>query len=339
MRFLAALAVVFYHYFGRPDAPDYGIVTSASRFGYLGVPFFFMISGFVITLSAEGKSPGAFIKSRFLRLFPAYWAAVILTSLIVILFSTSSIPITTMLANLTMIHDYFDIKNVDGVYWTLQVELKFYACILLLILTNLLTRYRFWLSAWLGLCYLYAFTGEPFFMGKIISPSYSVYFIVGVSVFLIAYKPVLQKFGILTLLFSTPLAYYQAHSQSAGFIFDFVPIEQHIAAITVMMSIIALIYASKITSFRSYNYSFYVLGSLTYPLYLIHNVAGKILIALFDTHISNVLAATLITIFIVIGCSFAIHKMIENPIVKILNRWITKLEIRITRYSDKSYIK
>jgi len=38
-----------------------------------------------------------------------------------------------VLANLTMLNDYLGIKNIDGVYWTLQTELKFYACIFLLV--------------------------------------------------------------------------------------------------------------------------------------------------------------------------------------------------------------
>lgn len=41
-----------------------------------------MVSGFVICMSAWGRSVGDFAVSRVSRLFPAYWAAVAFTTLV-----------------------------------------------------------------------------------------------------------------------------------------------------------------------------------------------------------------------------------------------------------------
>ena len=86
LRFTAALSVVAYHWlfwgiehdairsFGRTP------VSWLAAYGFLGVQLFFLISGFVIFLSASGREASAFAAGRATRLYPAYWAGVALTS-------------------------------------------------------------------------------------------------------------------------------------------------------------------------------------------------------------------------------------------------------------------
>ena len=85
LRFLAALSVVFYHYTYRGftqgnysplEFPEIGRVT---RYGYLGVELFFIISGYAVLLSAQGKTVRQFFLSRITRLYPAFWVACTLT--------------------------------------------------------------------------------------------------------------------------------------------------------------------------------------------------------------------------------------------------------------------
>ncbi len=69
-----------------------------------------------------------FVVGRFSRLYPAYWAAVILTFTIL---SITSSPgkgpsWSKALINLTMLQVFFNVGDLDGVYWTLGVELSFY---------------------------------------------------------------------------------------------------------------------------------------------------------------------------------------------------------------------
>ncbi|HTK57695.1 MAG TPA: acyltransferase, partial [Sphingomicrobium sp.] len=65
IRGLAATAVVFHHSHGQ------------SSIGKIGVDFFFVVSGFVIFHSAQGRSAAEFLGARFWRIFPLYWIAVI----------------------------------------------------------------------------------------------------------------------------------------------------------------------------------------------------------------------------------------------------------------------
>jgi peptidoglycan/LPS O-acetylase OafA/YrhL len=81
LRGVAALAVVLFHYtthftklFGASPPP-----TISFSMGHYGVNLFFIISGFVIFMTLEKTlRPMDFVVSRFSRLFPTYWVAIVL---------------------------------------------------------------------------------------------------------------------------------------------------------------------------------------------------------------------------------------------------------------------
>lgn len=85
LRFLAALSVVLYHYTyraymeGHYSPVSYPVLGSFTKYGWLGVQLFFIISGYVVLMSAAGKTVKQFLLSRITRLYPAYWAACTLT--------------------------------------------------------------------------------------------------------------------------------------------------------------------------------------------------------------------------------------------------------------------
>ncbi|WP_306252344.1 acyltransferase [Parvularcula sp. IMCC14364] len=128
LRGLAAMAVLLYHYtsvFPRfwPEAQPPGFVID---FGGFGVHLFFIISGFVILMTLERRgATRAFLKSRFIRLYPIFWVCVTFTFLILILFPVLSAgpDWLTYLVNLTMLQDYIKVQPVDSVYWSLTYEL------------------------------------------------------------------------------------------------------------------------------------------------------------------------------------------------------------------------
>ena len=89
LRITAALAVVCYHYTfsgyaGHITSIAFPALSTAKRYGYLGVDMFFVISGFVVLLSAWGRRPHQFVISRIVRLYPAYWVAVTITAVIAV---------------------------------------------------------------------------------------------------------------------------------------------------------------------------------------------------------------------------------------------------------------
>lgn len=137
LRGIAALSVVLFHYttqFKKMYSPG-GWTDFEFTHGHLGVNLFFIISGFVIFMTLERtKVPLDFVVSRFSRLYPAYWFSVACTFAITHWLGLPGklVDVGTALANGLMFHGFFKVAHVDGVYWTLEVELLFYAGMLFL---------------------------------------------------------------------------------------------------------------------------------------------------------------------------------------------------------------
>ena len=135
LRFSAAVAVVLYHLTYRKIGSQHLFeqIDTVTRFGYLGVNLFFMISGFVILWSAVGRTPAQFAISRFSRLYPIFWVAISITLYALWVFQGQALDLYRIFANMTMVAGYLNKEYIDGVYWTLQVELKFYVLVFILI--------------------------------------------------------------------------------------------------------------------------------------------------------------------------------------------------------------
>src|SRR5699024_7584332 len=80
----AALSGVALHYLyigvnnGKVDSIEHEPFAEIARWGYLGVDLFFVISGYAIIASVEGKDAQQFAVGRALRLYPAFWVALII---------------------------------------------------------------------------------------------------------------------------------------------------------------------------------------------------------------------------------------------------------------------
>ncbi|MFB3301880.1 acyltransferase family protein [Pseudomonas sp. AMR01] len=139
LRALAAWIVVFHHYmqiaynFEQTD----GVSVALFKYGAIGVDLFFVISGFVIFLSASGKdvTPKIFALHRIVRIAPAYWLFTLITAAVLIL-APSVVPLT-LYEPVFLIKSLFFIpaQNPAGigifpvitVGWTLNYEMAFYA--------------------------------------------------------------------------------------------------------------------------------------------------------------------------------------------------------------------
>ncbi|WP_156498849.1 acyltransferase family protein, partial [Oleiphilus sp. HI0079] len=107
-RGLAALGVVLYHFYGslKPalDNALPSFITTLFSYGYLGVPIFFVISGFVIShtvgrTTITRKYFGNFILRRSIRLDFTYWASILLAIILLLgknLYLNADEPIPSM---------------------------------------------------------------------------------------------------------------------------------------------------------------------------------------------------------------------------------------------------
>lgn len=135
LRGLAACAVMLAHFSAPPVFPPTfkftPLMASWSTYGQFGVEVFFMISGFVIALSLKGKSLWTFLVTRFIRLYPIFWVCIGVSCLArgLLLPDQQTFSMARILANATMIPNQFLGINsyIEGSYWTLEMELYFYA--------------------------------------------------------------------------------------------------------------------------------------------------------------------------------------------------------------------
>jgi peptidoglycan/LPS O-acetylase OafA/YrhL len=150
LRGIAAVLVVLHHarqaFINNVDDAATGL-SAYLDVGRLGVVIFFLISGFVIVKAIPGSDPGStaqFWKHRFYRLFPAFWVSVFFATFVAYLvFSTGccafAMPVTKeiFIANMTMSPLRFHEPMLIGVYWSLELELLFYALISMIALVGL----------------------------------------------------------------------------------------------------------------------------------------------------------------------------------------------------------
>ena len=336
LRITAALAVVIYHYTFSGYARHlisiaFPTLSTITRYGYLGVDMFFIISGFVVLLSAWGRRPHEFVISRIVRLYPAYWVAVTITTIVAITLSHGLFKVTPVqyLANLTMLNAVPHIANVDVVYWTLYAEIRFYLLVFVLTWVGI-TRARVVMLLWVWLAATAVLEAHVLPAGSaakidlIVQSQWSHYFIAGMALCLIYRTGFSWQLGIILVI-----AYANAVYQAINF-GDLVSQRYHqplhssvIAAVITVIFVLITLIALRVTR-RLGRPWFAIAGTLTYPLYLVHAYNGFVLINLVGGVVNRwvILAAMIIGM----GCAaYAIHRLVEAPLAARLKRALTRL--------------
>ncbi|WP_433327101.1 acyltransferase family protein [Spirillospora sp. CA-294931] len=323
LRFLAALAVVLFHFTGFGGAgpwPDparelFPALAPVTRYGYLGVDLFFVISGFVILMSVWGRGPGEFGISRVVRLMPAYWVGVLFGGIVYAVFKLGNGVPGLVIPNLTMLQGGLGEKNVDPVYWTLWVELHFYFLIGILAVAGITYRNCLvFMTVWM-LGGVFADEAGSKLLQVMLVPTWSPYFIAGMALFL------MHKFGQTLLLWgyvaaSWLLAMYWS-SWRTGHVFKGADETVVSVVVTVIFAVMYLVATGRLKHLRWHRLT--VLGALTYPLYLTHStIALPLLENLYPeldrwTALAVVIAASL-------ALAYAIQRLVERPGQKWMRR-------------------
>jgi peptidoglycan/LPS O-acetylase OafA/YrhL len=312
VRFFAAFSVVLYHYTARNSSAAFPLLKEITKFGYLGVPLFFMISGYVISFSANNRSAAEFVASRFARLYPAFWAGISVTCITTALLGASQYSTGRILANLTMFNTYLGFEDIEGVYWTLHEELKFYGCVSVLLLFGVFSKFKLWLSVWVSLAVLHLLTHQPVFMGWLISPIYSSSFIAGVAFYLIR-KDGVNRYNISILLVSLIVSGLRGFGQANAFM-DHPGTATQLVSVLIIFSFYVLFYLIVTDHISLGNKKIYfTLGGLTYPLYLMHNIAGKTIIDNLKTIMPEWFMIVCVALLF-LSLSYLVHVGIEKKI-------------------------
>ena len=131
LRFVAAFVVFLAHchsLLGGPLAADTDWFTVQ---GDVGVSFFFVLSGFVLTWSQRSDDrPGAFYRRRFARVYPSHLATWAIASILIAVGDFSLSSRTGALLGTVLLQAWVPDPNVlyavNGVAWSLSAEAFFY---------------------------------------------------------------------------------------------------------------------------------------------------------------------------------------------------------------------
>jgi peptidoglycan/LPS O-acetylase OafA/YrhL len=336
LRITAALSVVIYHYTFSGYARHltsiaYPALSVVTRYGYLGVDMFFTISGFVVLLSAWGRRPHEFVISRIVRLYPAYWVAVTLTTIVAITLSRGLFRVRPIqyVANMTMLNAVAHIANIDVVYWTLYAEIRFYFLIFVLAWLGI-TRSRVVALLWIWLAATAIIEARVLPAGLattldiLVQSQWSHYFIGGMALCLIYRTRFSWQLGAILVL-----AYANAVYQAINF-GHLVANRYHqtlyspvIAGVITAIFIVMTLIAFRVTR-RLGRPWFAVAGALTYPLYLVHAYNGFVIINLIGRHLNRwVLLVVMVTGMCTMA--YAIHQLVETRFPRRLKRALTRL--------------
>jgi peptidoglycan/LPS O-acetylase OafA/YrhL len=327
LRLLAALMVCCYHYAGKngevaqswhqSPGVKFPTLSQFATYGSLGVQFFFLISGFVICMSSWGKGVGHFFRSRVARLYPAYWAAIVLVTVAGLLLPVVSAPLRSdeLLVNLTMLQQPMGVPRVLGVDWTLWVEVRFYALFALCVVWRGVTYRRVVLFCCLWtLAGVFARVADHPLTDELVMRDHAPYFIGGLALYLIhRFGSDLLLWGIVVMSFLLGQRYSVTALWHPGPQGDFHRSPYVIQLIVLLAFVAVAAVALGWTSRANWRW-LTVAGALTYPFYLIHEHLGWFFIRVLHREFG--LGAWLTfaaTVSAMLGIAWLLHRFVEKP--------------------------
>lgn len=338
LRFLAALAVVMFHYAFRgeavgvmpsPGLPDW--FAAISKYGYMGVNLFFMISGFVIAWSAHGRQPLDFAAARLARLYPAHVAALTITFAVTLYAGAPHFSATWLqyAANLTMFAPSFGQPFMDGAYWSIVLELFFYGWVFLFLAFGIFEKHctRIVL-VWLAI----ALFNEHLFHIKAIRviflTEFAGFFAAGILIY--RWRAGLADLATLPLLaLSLGVSVRTSLNLLPVIAVDYRTEFSGLLVCSLVPVLYAIVYAA--TSPRKSRLPSRIilpLGAISYPLYLLHQHIGYIAFAQLKGQFSGFAALALVTVGM-ISLSALVWLFVEKPLVPAMRRALLAPSVQI----------
>lgn len=318
LRGLAALAVCWFHLIGygnnNPSFEVPEVVKWSAMYGWLGVPCFFVLSGFVVPLSMQRARYRLsrfhrFLLRRIVRLDPPYLATVLLCLAIPLLasrmpwFKPVNVTAPQVLAHFGYANAVLGYEWLNPVFWTLAIELQFYLAI--------------------GLCF-------PLIAhAHLAVRTVSVLVLCGLSFAPVngeAYLP--QHLG----LFLIGVIAFHAQWDRASRATCFVALAIVATSVWIVKgppdALVGLGTFAFISLGRQYRPPGVLawLGTVSYSLYLLHhpigiralNFGGRFL----EPTPLNVLAVPLLGVVAALGAAFVLHRWVEAP----AQRWARRID-------------
>lgn len=335
MRGLAAAAVAVYHAHLILAQPQYGglhIFGSVAAYGWLGVNFFFVLSGFIILLAHQRDigmpaTAGRYLWRRFVRVYPIYW-----------IFTTGYVAAALMgigypdfrWTTVNMVSSYllipFDPAPLPPlqVAWTLFYEVTFYAFFLVLILHRRIGIAAF--ALWTLAILTYALVLHRSEMGPL--NIWNIYFVVGMaSLFL--YRRASDRWawpllgaGTAALALLVAVGWVPERIASAA---DTPGILLILAVVfAAMLSGAALV--ERATGLR-FPRLLLLVGDASFSIYLVHSPVLSVLAGLTKRFAAGqvpdaLLFTSMVALSLIAG--IVAHLLVERPLLSTISPWIAR---------------
>jgi peptidoglycan/LPS O-acetylase OafA/YrhL len=318
----------------------------ASRFGWVGVEIFFVISGFGLAISANRRTASEFIKRRLIRIMPVLWACSLIAA--AALWQTDA-PLREILPSFVRSATLFPVgPYVDGTIWALIAGTSFYLlvwAILLLGQTHNLER----IATILGLAsalFLSIFVAEVAWHGlQSVGPlglferfvfkrtllRYGVFFAFGILLWLGIERGLTPRRMLFCCIFAVYGGFEIAlHAASEAAQVDFVIALPPIGAISLAVAVWVVAVCGLIASVHLHNAVggksercggvVRPLGRLAYALYLNHYTLGAVIVYRLLSRQVEPSLVFLTAATVILGSSWFITRWGERAIARVLGR-------------------
>lgn len=324
---LAAVAAVIVYHFGFWGPASHGLPQVAlpglarfGQYGFLGVPVFFAISGFVIAYSAEGRTPIGFAIARFSRIYPTFVLCMTLTFAATLLFGTGHFEVTLAqwFANLFVAAPLVGQPYVDTSYWSLVIEIVFYAWVAAFMALGLFPRrINAIIVVWLAITFANELTIDAPIFEKLFMADDSGFFAVGLLIYQHYRGRRDARLWALSALALGTAVFQAVHKLERLGVHTNGSFDPRIVAAICVVSLGAVFLATRIRNVPLPAAIVLAAGGITYPLYLLHMQLGYVILDALapERYIEAVTCAIVCGAFVL---AYAVWRFAETP----AHRWL-----------------
>jgi peptidoglycan/LPS O-acetylase OafA/YrhL len=287
LRLAAVAGVILYHYgFWGPYSHGTYLVAlpelaPIAQYGFLGVPVFFAISGFVIAFSAEGRTPMGFAIARFSRIYPTFVVCMTITFVAVALFGSGHFEVTARkwLYNLFIAAPMLGQPYMDSAYWSLVIEVVFYIWVVILMASGLFPRrIDAIIVVWLAITFANELTIDAPIFEKLFIADDSGFFAVGLLIYEHFRGRRDVRFWALSALALGTAVFQAVHRLERLGVHNGGSFDPKVVIAACLISLALVFLATKVKSMPLPAKAVLAVGGITYPLYLLHMQIGYVVL-------------------------------------------------------------
>jgi peptidoglycan/LPS O-acetylase OafA/YrhL len=311
LRGYAAFGVVLYHFMYH----FFNVFNINGGFkffaiGKFGVALFFILSGFLISFSMNRNSPTRFLIFRAIRLLPTLFFCCIISFVFIQLLEINYREVTKFdfMLNFFIFPSWFKAKFIDGSYWTLEYEWVFY---LICAFSLFMQKYRFeFISIFLLVLPIIELLGVEYLPVSLYLKDYSLLFLIGVC---------------LSQIYNSD-NFFNKYSFILSVAFIIIFLTEKYFYVYMLLSLMFFMAVHNNLGFLDNSLARFM-SKISYPLYLLHQTIGFILIVFLELIGFNYYFSIFISFIFVVLLSVIVHSLVEVRLTPILKKAVIRRQL------------